>query len=65
MNNPEGFPPISSQLIERLDEAFPLRDDFEPNTPHETLMYYYGQRAVIRFLQSQYKIQNENILTKD
>jgi|TARA_R110000744_G_scaffold72770_1_gene145934 hypothetical protein len=57
-------PPISSSIINKLEEVFPLRDDFDITTGQNALMYYYGQRSVIRYLKNQHKLQNENILTK-
>jgi len=58
------LPPISSSIINKLEEVFPLRDDFDTKTGQNDLMFFYGQRSVIRYLKNQYKIQNENILTK-
>ncbi len=58
------FPPISESIINKLEEVFPLRDDFDSTTGQNALMFYYGQRSVIRYLANQNKIQNENILTK-
>ena len=65
MNNMEEFPTISSNIIKKLNEVYPLRDDFQVTTEQNALMFYFGQRSVIRFLENQHKIQNENILTKD
>lgn len=65
MNENEAFPPISASFIKHLEETFPLRDDFDFSSAQNALMYYYGQRSVIRFLQEKHKIQNETILTKD
>jgi len=58
------LPQISSSIINKLEEVFPLRDDFDTSAEQNSLMFYYGQRSVIRYLKNQYKIQNENILTK-
>ncbi len=57
-------PPISSSIINKLEEVFPLRDDFDTTTGQNALMFYYGQRSVIRYLKNQHQIQNENIITK-
>ena len=65
MDNNSNVPPISNELIERLNEVFPLRDDFTYDTPQNALVFYHGQRSVIRFLINQNKLQNENILTKE
>lgn len=64
MDNNDAFPPISDNFINKLEERFPLRDDFDFGTAHSALMFYYGQRSVVRFLIEQNKLQNENILTK-
>lgn len=65
MDNNDAFPAVSSNFINKLEEVFPLRDDFDYGTPQNALVFYYGQRSVIRFLQEKHKLQNENILTKD
>ena len=57
------FPPIPPILLDRLEERFPLREDFGPKSSIEDLMHHFGQRSVIRFLREQQKLQNENILT--
>lgn len=64
MDNDSNFPSVSSNFINKLEEKFPLRDDFDFGTAHSALMFYYGQRSVVRFLKEQNKLQNENILTK-
>ena len=64
MDNNDAFPTISANFINKLEERFPLRDDFDYGTSQNALMFYYGQRSVVRFLIEQNKIQNENILTK-
>ena len=65
MNKSGGFAPVSINIIKDLNEVFPLRDDFSPSYTEKELMYYLGQRSLIRFLEHQHKLQNENILTKD
>jgi len=65
MNNPTEFPVISPSFIKHLEEAFPLRDDFHHSTAQNALIFYYGQRSVVRFLKEIYRVQNETILTKD
>lgn len=62
MNNTDQFSKVSAQFIKDLNQAFPVRDDFTPTTSKETLMYYYGTRKVVRFLESVHQLQNENIL---
>jgi len=64
MDNNEAFPAVSTNFINKLEEKFPLRDDFDYGTSQNALVFYYGQRSVVRFLIEQNKIQNENILTK-
>ncbi len=64
MDNIDAFPAVSSNFINKLEEVFPLRDDFDYGSAQNALMFYYGQRSVVRFLIEQNKIQNENILTK-
>lgn len=64
MDNNEAFPAVSANFINKLEEVFPLRDDFDYGIPQNALVYYYGQRSVVRFLIEQNKLQNENILTK-
>jgi hypothetical protein len=64
MDNNEAFPAVSTNFINKLEEVFPLRDDFDYGTAQNALVYYYGQRSVVRFLIEQNKLQNENILTK-
>lgn len=65
MDKNDAFPAVSSNFINKLEEVFPLRDDFNHGTAQNALMFYYGQRSVVRFLKEQHKIQNENILTRD
>lgn len=60
----DEFPVVSDELIKRLNELFPIRDDFGPEFPQNALVFYHGQRSVVRFLMNQNKLQNENILTK-
>ena len=64
MDNDEAFPAVSTNFINKLEEKFPLRDDFDYGTSQNALVYYYGQRSLVRFLIEQNKLQNENILTK-
>jgi hypothetical protein len=64
MGNDSNFPTVSSSFINKLEERFPLRDDFDFGAAQNALMFYYGQRSVVRFLKEQNKLQNENVLTK-
>lgn len=56
---------IPKAVVDYLNEVFPLRDDFSHTTTQEALVYYLGQRAVVRFLQDKYKQQNETLLTNN
>tara|TARA_Y100000356_G_scaffold111968_1_gene99360 strand:+ start:1868 stop:2068 length:201 start_codon:yes stop_codon:yes gene_type:complete len=57
----DNFPIVSTDVIKALEEAFPKRD-FGPNKPLRELDYHFGQRSVIRFLQSKAEEQRENSL---
>ena len=56
------FPTISPSLLKALEERFPIKD-FDPSYNCRDIDYYCGARSVIRFLQSVYEDQNENLLT--
>tara|TARA_B100001778_G_C17994587_1_gene365093 strand:- start:37 stop:225 length:189 start_codon:yes stop_codon:yes gene_type:complete len=62
MDNP--FPTVPTQLLKELGEKFPQRD-FDTSTSLRDMDFHNGQRSVVNFLTHQYKIQNENILTKE
>ena len=62
MDNP--FPPINPQLLQSLSENFPQKD-FDTSTSLRDMDFHNGQRSVINFLNHQFNIQNENILTKE
>ena len=64
MDNNNAFPAVSDNFIKKLEEVFPIRDDFDYSVPQNALVFYYGQRSVVRFLIEQNKLQNETILTK-
>lgn len=65
MDNNDIFPPVSDELVKKIEEVFPIRDDFGPNVPQNSLVFYHGQRSVVRFLLNQNQLQNENLLTKE
>jgi hypothetical protein len=59
-----SFPTVPSSLLKELNVVFPKKD----HTPNESLRdidYHSGQRSVVKFLEHQFNIQNENILTKE
>lgn len=56
---------IPKAVIDYLNELYPSRDDFGHSVTHEALIYYLGQRSVVRFLENKYIEQNENLLTKE
>jgi hypothetical protein len=53
---------VSKELIEALDERFPMRD-FDTSSTLRELDYHYGQRSVINFLRDKLEEQIENSLT--
>ena len=62
MKQEKQFPPISRELMEALQEQFPMRD-FGPTVHPRDIDHHYGQRAVITFLEFKYSEQRENSLT--
>ena len=58
--NFDKFPPISKQLLEALDEAFPSRDP-DPSQPLAAIMYYSGGRNVVRYLHDVMSMQSNNL----
>lgn len=56
-----SFPTISKALLDELKERFPDRMP-ERNRSLDDIRFEQGQVAVVRFLQQQFEIQNENIL---
>lgn len=56
---------IPKAVIDYLNELYPSRDDFSHSVTHEALVYYLGQRSVVRFLENKYREQNETLITKD
>ena len=60
-DNNNDFPVVSSLFLKAMQERFPPKD-FNPSTSLRDLDFYYGQRAVVKFLESVFKEQNDNIL---
>ena len=58
------IPPLNKNLLEALEKSFPSKD-FNTDKSLRDLDFHYGQRSVINFLWHHYRMQNENILTKD
>lgn len=55
------FPPISKEMLERLEENFP---DIMPGQDEtiDSIRFKQGQVSVIRFLRTTFDMQNRNIL---
>jgi hypothetical protein len=45
---------LSRELLDALQDTFPLRAP-RPNDSHQALMWHGGERAVIEFLEQQFK----------
>ncbi len=60
----DSFPLVSSELVKKLDEIFPVKE-FSPKDGLRDMDYYYGQRNIVNFLRAKNAEQNENILTKE
>jgi hypothetical protein len=56
-----SFPHVSKALLDELKERFPDRMP-DLHRSLDDIRYEQGQVAVVRFLQQQFDIQNENIL---
>ena len=56
----KDFPTVSKVFLEALQERFPQKD-FDISTSLRELDYHFGQRSVIKFLESAFQEQNENI----
>jgi len=63
-SNDRPFPPIPKMLLEALNERFPERC---PDILWEDREVWakFGERRVVRFLNSEFKRQNENILNRE
>ena len=51
-------------MLKELNEVFPKKDYSTKDSLRE-IDYQSGQRSVVNYLQHQFEIQNENILTKE
>jgi len=58
------FPLVSNDLVERLDEVFPLKE-FSPKDELRHMDYYFGQRNIVNYLRAKNAEQTENILKTD
>lgn len=58
-----SFPFIDKALLEELDKRFPERSA-ELDWSERGVWHKSGQRSVVRFLQAQYKEQNEDLLNQ-
>lgn len=58
MSNNKRFPHVPKELLEELEKRFPDRVPDPTACPKEA----YGSVRVVRFLRSQYELQNLNIL---
>lgn len=63
-NRDNRLPVIPEALMKALDERFPERCP-DPTWPDRDIWMDVGRRAVIRFLLSEFKRQNENILIQE
>jgi hypothetical protein len=59
-----SFPIVTSELVEKLDEVFPVKE-FGPTDMLREMDYYYGQRNIVNFLRAKHAEQSENILTRE
>lgn len=59
-----SFPTVTSSMLKELNEVFPKKD-FTTKDDLRDIDYHSGQRSVVNYLQHQFEIQNENILTKE
>ncbi len=57
----ERTPQVSRELIEWLEEQFPLKSP-ELDTQERVIFYAVGQRSVVDHLAAVFKEQNETIL---
>lgn len=56
------FPPVSNEVLAELERRFPDRLPEAPSEPIDIIRYKQGQISVIRFLRTQFDLQNKNIL---
>jgi hypothetical protein len=56
------FPPVSKELLAELERRFPDRLPDFVQEPLDNIRHKQGQVSVIRFLRTQFELQNRNIL---
>jgi hypothetical protein len=60
---PDRFPPISAELMAKLEELWPDAMPDPSQTPDlESLRLKQGELLVVRFLRRQFDLQNKTIL---
>ena len=60
----EKLPTFSVDLVNKLNELYPLRNPVVTNTEKE-IMYKAGQRAVVEFLLSRMPSTDDNLLNNN
>lgn len=58
------FPPVSKELLAELERRFPDRLPDSPQEMLDQIRHKQGQVSVIRFLRTQFDLQNNTILEK-
>ncbi|OUU24425.1 MAG: hypothetical protein CBC04_08605 [Verrucomicrobia bacterium TMED44] len=62
-SNLDKFPPLSKELIEEINKLFPeLSADLKWS--EKEVWFRSGQRSIVRFLNSHYLKQQDNIMEK-
>ncbi len=63
-NKLDKFPPVSKELIEEINKLFPeMSADLKWS--EKEVWFRSGQRSIVRFLNSHYIKQNDNIMEKN
>ena len=63
-NKLDEFPPVSKELIEEINKLFPeMSADLKWS--EKEVWFRSGQRSIVRFLNSHYIKQNDNIMEKN
>lgn len=58
------FPAVSKELLDELERRFPDRLPDSLSESLDLIRIKQGQVSVLRFLRSQFDLQNQNILEK-
>lgn len=58
MSDEQPFPPVSKELLDALDKAFPDKSP-DLSTPVDMIRHRGGQVSVVRFMKRQYEEQND------